>query len=222
MDLKPRMFKRRRVLGAGATLVASAAAAVGLPQLRLRSAGAANDRLEFLIVREDEPTDLRPPATPIVLEHAGIAPTADRTFVSTVTDRTDFKKRARVPIRQLPASPPGYKGPVFRVAENLSGAVPMASVTYELPDGSGKHPGSIISFVVKPRGSFPEPFPIRGTALPADYLPSPGYEVRGRDQAVHFWFEGDMLCILMHINYGAKAQVPLSAGPSLIAQSILA
>lgn len=31
MDLKPRMFKRQRVLGAGATLIACAAAAAGLP-----------------------------------------------------------------------------------------------------------------------------------------------------------------------------------------------
>jgi len=107
---------------------------------------------------------------------------------------------------ELTAPPPGYSAAVYRVAENLSGSVPFASVTYELPGPDG-HPRSILSLIGNPRGAYAEPLPIRGSALATNYRSGAGYEVSGKDRTIHFWYGGDVLYTFMHINYDSKPDV---------------
>jgi len=72
-----------------------------------------------------------------------------------------------------------------------------------------------------PKVATPEPFPLRGNAVPASYLPGPGYELRERDSDLHFWQEGGVTYLLMHIVYdGAPDAVPLGGGHDLAARLV--
>jgi hypothetical protein len=144
---------------------------------------------------------------------------SDGTSWNEVADARAFVRRARVAMYDLAAQPSGYSGPVYRVAENLSGAVPAASITYELLSPETGLPDSIIAVVAMSKGATPEPFPLRGNAVLATYLPAPGYELRERDTDLHFWQELGVTYLLMHIVYDeAPEAVQLGSGEVLAEQ----
>lgn len=211
----PGRIPRRRLLGGSfAGIVGAVAGAVlGFPPRSRSQARADGDGFLVLAVGDPLPQDLEAPSIPMILERGGV----EATLVSEIRDQTEFSRRARILMRCLPTPPVGYRGPVYRVAENTSGKVPMASVTYELPDDSGRYPRSIISIIGKPRGAHLYPFPIRGQSFPRSHAWGQGHEVRGRNNVNHFWYEGDNLYIFMHINYDdGKPTVPLAADRELI------
>lgn len=206
---------RRRFLKgiSAASILGALAFKLGLPIGPVIAAGDSDPG--FILLRKDEPlpSSVERPVAGISFEgNAG----SDVTTWNEVPDVQTLSRRARVGVYRLTEPPAGYNGPTCRVAENRSGAAPRASVTYELVDPNTGLPESIIAIVAMPKGSTLVPFPLRGDAVLAGYLPRPGYEIRERDSDLHFWQEAGVTYLLMHIVYDDSSRaVPLGSGQSL-------